>query len=100
MAKKKGTTSIQHPQNSTTTTVMVTADGRSHIEGRLVMALCCAYATCGDMTIDGIVVRFANSVGLPAVSPSSAGQPRKIDDRKTATVMAALVVPASSSTRR
>jgi hypothetical protein len=62
MAKKNGTTSIPHPQNSRTT-VMVTADGRSHIEGQLVMSLRCAYATCGDVAMDGVVVTLVNSDG-------------------------------------
>jgi hypothetical protein len=55
-------TSIPHSQDSTTT-VMVTAGGRSHIEGQLVMSLRCAYATCGDVAMDGIVVTFVNSDG-------------------------------------
>jgi hypothetical protein len=55
-------TSIPHPQNSTTI-VMVTADGRSHIEGQLVMSLRCAYATCGDVAMDGVVVTLVNSDG-------------------------------------
>jgi hypothetical protein len=57
-------TSTPHSQNPTTT-VMVTADGRSHIEGQLVMSLSekCAYATCGDVAVDGVVVTLVNSDG-------------------------------------
>lgn len=55
-------TSIPHSEDSTTT-VMVTADGISHIEGQLVMSLRCAYATCGDMSMDGVVVTLVNSDG-------------------------------------
>jgi hypothetical protein len=55
-------TSIPHSQDSTTT-VMITADGRSHIEGQLVMSLRCAYATCGDVAMDGVVVTLVNSDG-------------------------------------
>jgi hypothetical protein len=62
MAKKKGTPSVPHHEDSTTT-VMVTADGRSHIEGQLVMSLRCAYATCGDMALDGVVVTLVNNDG-------------------------------------
>jgi hypothetical protein len=42
---------------------MITADGRSHIEGQLVMSLRCAYATCGDVAMDGVVVTLVNSDG-------------------------------------
>ena len=55
-------TSTPHSQNPTTT-VMVTADGRSHIEGQLVMSLRCDYATCGDVAMDGVVVTLVNSDG-------------------------------------
>ena len=54
--------SIPHSQDSPTT-VMVTADGRSHIEGQLVMSQRCAYATCGDLAMDGVVVTLVNSDG-------------------------------------
>ena len=53
-------TSIPHSQDSTTT-VMVTAAGRSYVEGRLVMSVRCSYATCGDMALDGVVVTLVNS---------------------------------------
>jgi hypothetical protein len=62
MVKKKGITSIPHSQDSTTT-VMVTAADRSHIEGQLVITLRCAYSTCGDAAMNGIVVTFVNGDG-------------------------------------
>jgi hypothetical protein len=55
-------TTIPHSQDSTTT-VMVTANGRSYIEGQLVMSIRCDYTTCGDMGLDGVVVTLVNNDG-------------------------------------